>query len=175
MVAADSLATGDASARKARPERSDVRAAAAAGGQYSTRYTEGRVRNLRRAVGAFPRPMPDGEVGPRSHWISRVHYQVLAAHPELEVPGTPAPRRSGVERLNPRNEFRPLAVQGPRRGGSGCGSAIRAGGSASRATRSIPTSCSRRCARGACWRAISASRSRCRWSTARCRRACFRS
>jgi hypothetical protein len=23
--------------------------------------------------------MPDGEVGPRRHWISRVHYQVLAA------------------------------------------------------------------------------------------------
>jgi hypothetical protein len=36
--------------------------------------------------------MPDGEVGPRRHWISRVHYQVLAAHPELEVVQRAAPR-----------------------------------------------------------------------------------
>ena len=47
--------------------------------------------------------MPDGEVGPRRHWISRVHYQVLAAHPELEVVQRPAPDENGVERQHPRN------------------------------------------------------------------------
>lgn len=46
--------------------------------------------------------MPDGEVGPRKHWISRVHYQVLAGHAELETARHPAPE-NGVERLNPRN------------------------------------------------------------------------
>ncbi len=47
--------------------------------------------------------MPDGEVGPRRHWISRVHYQVLAGHPELEIVRRPAPDENGVERLFPRN------------------------------------------------------------------------
>ena len=47
--------------------------------------------------------MPDGEVGPRRHWISRVHYQVLAGHPELEVVQHPAPDENGVERQFPRH------------------------------------------------------------------------
>src|SRR5215468_9358137 len=47
--------------------------------------------------------MPDGEVGPRRHWVSRVHYQVLAAHPELDVVQRPAPDENGVERQFPRN------------------------------------------------------------------------
>ena len=47
--------------------------------------------------------MPDGEVGPRRHWISRVHYQVLAGHAELDIVRRPAPDDNGVERLNPRN------------------------------------------------------------------------
>ena len=47
--------------------------------------------------------MPDGEVGPRRHWISCVHYQVLAAHPELEIVQRPAPDENGVERQFPRN------------------------------------------------------------------------
>jgi hypothetical protein len=46
--------------------------------------------------------IPDGEVGPRRHWISRVHYQVLAGHPELEVVRRPKPD-DGVERLAPRD------------------------------------------------------------------------
>jgi hypothetical protein len=46
--------------------------------------------------------MPDGEVGPRKHWISRVHYQVLAGHSELETARHPQPENN-VERLNPRN------------------------------------------------------------------------
>ena len=53
-------------------------------------------------LGPHLRTMPDGEVGPRRHWISRVHYQVLAGHPELEVVRHPAPE-NGVERLHPRN------------------------------------------------------------------------
>jgi hypothetical protein len=54
-------------------------------------------------LGQFLFAMPDGEVGPRRHWISRVHYQVLAAHPELEVVQHPAPDEHGVERQHPRN------------------------------------------------------------------------
>jgi hypothetical protein len=54
-------------------------------------------------LGKYLFAMPDGEVGPRRHWISRVHYQVLAGHPELEVLQHPAPDRDGVERQAPRN------------------------------------------------------------------------
>jgi hypothetical protein len=54
-------------------------------------------------LGQYLATMPDGEVGPRRHWISRVHYQVLAAHPELEVVQRPAPDENGVERQFPRN------------------------------------------------------------------------
>jgi hypothetical protein len=54
-------------------------------------------------LGKFLFAMPDGEVGPRRHWISRVHYQVLAAHPELEIVQRPAPEDNGVERQHPRN------------------------------------------------------------------------
>jgi hypothetical protein len=46
-------------------------------------------------LGKYLFSMPDGEVGPRRHWISRVHYQVLAAHPELEIVRRPAPPRCG--------------------------------------------------------------------------------
>ena len=48
------------------------------------------------------RTMPDGEVGPRRHWISRVHYQVLAGHFQLEAVRHPQPE-NGIERLDPRN------------------------------------------------------------------------
>ncbi|HLH88121.1 MAG TPA: hypothetical protein VKX28_06660 [Xanthobacteraceae bacterium] len=54
-------------------------------------------------LGKYLFAMPDGEVGPRRHWISRVHYQVLAAHPELEIVQRPAPDADGVERQFPRN------------------------------------------------------------------------
>jgi hypothetical protein len=53
-------------------------------------------------LGHHLKSMPDGEVGPRRHWISRIHYQVLAGHPQLEVVRHPAPE-NGVERLNPRS------------------------------------------------------------------------
>jgi hypothetical protein len=54
-------------------------------------------------LGKYLFAMPDGEVGPRRHWISRVHYQVLAAHPELDVVQHPAPDEDGVERQAPRH------------------------------------------------------------------------
>ena len=54
-------------------------------------------------LGKYLFAMPDGEVGPRRHWISRVHYQVPAAHSELEVVQHPAPDDNGVERQHPRN------------------------------------------------------------------------
>ena len=54
-------------------------------------------------LGKYLFAMPDGEVGPRKHWISRVHYQVLSGHPELEAVRRPAPDENGVERLFPRN------------------------------------------------------------------------
>jgi hypothetical protein len=46
--------------------------------------------------------MPDGEVGPRKHWISRIHFQVLAGHYQLEAVRHPEPE-NGIERLFPRN------------------------------------------------------------------------
>jgi hypothetical protein len=52
-------------------------------------------------LGGHLATIPDGEVGPRKHWISRVHYQVLSGHPELETVRRPKPE-DGVERLNPR-------------------------------------------------------------------------
>ena len=46
--------------------------------------------------------VPDGEIGPRRHWISKVHFQVMAAHPEFEVLRHPE-HENGIERQNPRN------------------------------------------------------------------------
>ena len=62
-------------------------------------------------LGRYLSAMPDGEVGPRRHWISRVHYQVLAGHPELEVVQYPAPDHRWVERQTVKRR-RCLAVQG---------------------------------------------------------------
>jgi hypothetical protein len=59
-------------------------------------------RTFGSALGPSLAAMPDGEVGPRKHWISRVHYQVLAGHADLDIVRRPAPD-DGVERLNPRN------------------------------------------------------------------------
>ncbi len=54
-------------------------------------------------LGKYLFAMPDGEVGPRRHWISRVHYQVLAGHSELDIVRRPAPDENGIERLAPRS------------------------------------------------------------------------
>ncbi len=51
-------------------------------------------------LGPYLPALPDGEVGPRKHWISRVHYQVFAGHPELEILRHPRPD-NGIERQNP--------------------------------------------------------------------------
>ena len=51
-------------------------------------------------LGTFLPAIPDGEVGPRLHWISRVHYQVLVGHPDLEIVRRPRPD-NGVERQHP--------------------------------------------------------------------------
>ena len=59
-------------------------------------------RTFGSALGPSLAAMPDGEVGPRKHWISRVHYQVLAGHADLDIVRRPA-LDDGVERLNPRN------------------------------------------------------------------------
>jgi hypothetical protein len=59
-------------------------------------------RDFGKPLAASLHSMPDGEVGPRKHWISRIHYEVLAGHPELETVRYPAPE-NGVERRNPRN------------------------------------------------------------------------
>jgi hypothetical protein len=59
-------------------------------------------RAFGKPLGPWLRTMPDGEVGPRKHWISRIHYEVLAGHPELVTVRYPA-HENGVERRNPRN------------------------------------------------------------------------
>ena len=51
-------------------------------------------------LGAHLQAMPDGEVGMRRFWISRVHFQVLAIHPDLEVLQHPR-SDEGVERIYP--------------------------------------------------------------------------
>ncbi len=54
-------------------------------------------------LGRFLRAIPDGEVGPRRYWISRVHFQVFALHPDLEILQRPR-RDNGVERLVPHDD-----------------------------------------------------------------------
>ncbi len=44
--------------------------------------------------------LPDGEVGWRRFWITRVHFQVLAVHPDLEIIQRPR-RDDGIERIYP--------------------------------------------------------------------------
>jgi hypothetical protein len=53
-----------------------------------------------RPLGAHLTALPDGEVGFRRHWISRVHFQVFAIHPDIEVMRQPRPD-DGIERLQP--------------------------------------------------------------------------
>lgn len=59
-------------------------------------------RSFGGSLGDHLTTIPDGEIGPRKHWISRVHYQILAAHPQLEVVRFPEPV-DGVEQQFPRN------------------------------------------------------------------------
>ena len=43
------------------------------------------MESFGKPLGKFLRTIPDGETGARSYWISRVHYQVFALHPDLEI------------------------------------------------------------------------------------------
>ncbi len=59
------------------------------------------------AMTMFGRPLarhlaalPDGEVGWRRFWITRVHFQVFAIHPDLEIVQRPR-RDDGIERIYP--------------------------------------------------------------------------
>ncbi len=56
-----------------------------------------------RPLGRFLRTIPDGETGPRRYWISRVHFDVFALHPDLEIIQRPR-RDNGVERLVPHDD-----------------------------------------------------------------------
>ena len=56
-----------------------------------------------RPLGKYLSTIPDGETGARRYWISRVHYQVFALHPDLEVVQRPR-RDDGVERLAPHDD-----------------------------------------------------------------------
>jgi hypothetical protein len=57
-------------------------------------------RDFGEPLGAYLKYLPDGETGPRSHWVSRLHYQVFALHQDLEVLRRPR-LDNGIERLNP--------------------------------------------------------------------------
>ncbi len=104
-------------------------------------------RNFGKPLGSALKAMPDadGEVGPRKHWISRIHYEVLAGHPELETVRYPAPE-NGIERRNPRNAGDSYLFK-VKRELSTSASVMPVGGLVMRATPSIPISCSRHSAK----------------------------
>ena len=77
--------------------------------------------------------MPDGEVGERRYWIDGIAYRVFNGHPEIETLAGPRPTRT-ASRAGGRSacttSFSSASILASRR----CGSAIRAGGSATRKT-----------------------------------------
>ncbi len=58
------------------------------------------LRTFGETLGPHLASLPDGEVGWRQFWITRVHFQVLAIHPDIEVVQQPR-RDDGVERIYP--------------------------------------------------------------------------
>jgi hypothetical protein len=54
-------------------------------------------------LGPYLSSIPDGEVGERRRWITRLHYQVFNGHADLEVLRRPR-HDNGVERLLPHDE-----------------------------------------------------------------------
>ncbi len=54
-------------------------------------------------LGKHLNAIPDGEIGPRRNWVSRVHYQVFAAHQQLEHVRHPRPDK-GIERQFPHDD-----------------------------------------------------------------------
>jgi len=95
-------------------------------------------------LGPSLKAMPDGEVGPRKHWISRSIIRCWPAMPSSRRCNGRSPRTvsNGSIRATPATP----GYSRSRMASSRFASAIPAGGSAMRVTRSIPTSCSRRCA-----------------------------
>ncbi len=79
-------------------------------------------------LGKYLFAMPDGEVGPRRHWISRVHYQVLSGHQDLGHLRRPEPDETASNGCSRARR----AIAGCSRsricGEAGPASAIRAGG-----------------------------------------------
>ena len=60
------------------------------------------IRTFGPPLGSYLNSIPDGEVGTRQWWVSRLAFEVFNGHPELEVLNRPAPD-DGVERLFPRD------------------------------------------------------------------------
>lgn len=54
-------------------------------------------------LGNFLRTIPDGEIGRRRYWVSNMHVQVFALHPDLEMVQRPR-RDNGVERMYPHDD-----------------------------------------------------------------------
>jgi hypothetical protein len=61
-------------------------------------------------LGPFLKTIPDGEIGMRRYWISRVHFQVFTQHPDLEIIARPQ-RDNGIERLNPHGDKDPWSFR----------------------------------------------------------------
>jgi hypothetical protein len=60
-------------------------------------------RSFGARLGPYLSSMPDGEVGERRRWVTRLHYQVFNGHPDLLVTRRPR-HENGVERQLPHDE-----------------------------------------------------------------------
>ena len=120
-----------------------------AGRQHPARYRRGRVHELRQAPRALPH-LDARRRGGAAQALDQPRALSGVRRPSRSANPPPPQPRQRHRAAQPARRRRWLAVQGARRGRRACGSATRAGGSASRATPSTPTSCSRRCARRAC-------------------------
>jgi hypothetical protein len=69
-------------------------------GSIPLRSTGEAIETFGGALGPHLESLPDGEVGWRQFWVSRVHFQVFAIHPDLEVIQRPGPD-GGIERIYP--------------------------------------------------------------------------
>ena len=69
-------------------------------GSIPLKSTGEALETFGKELGSHLASLPDGEVGWRQFWISRVHFQVFALHPDLEVIQRPRSDH-GVERIYP--------------------------------------------------------------------------
>lgn len=72
-------------------------------GSVPLETAEENMRMFGGRLGRFLRWLPDGEVGERRRWITRLDYQVFNGHPDLEVVRRPE-HEPGCERLLPHSE-----------------------------------------------------------------------